>query len=151
MAAAFSLSISDLSVFRVPITRLRQKGGQPKRGFLRCVLLHSSLLFVLQLVWKLPFFGISLWLIGMILIDRRWTDDEHRIRETFKHVSEGKKRPVWVISYLEGLSFALTLRRQDIGLSQSHQVHARPKRTYSRAKNFHVRRASPSLTRWALS
>lgn len=32
-----------------------------------------------QLVWQIPLFGLGFWLIGFLLIDRNWAEDEKKI------------------------------------------------------------------------
>jgi hypothetical protein len=47
----------------------------------------------------------------MVLVDRRWTEDEKNIAKVFRHIRR-TEQPIWLISYLEGT------RKTDKGLMQ---------------------------------
>ncbi|KAL7416198.1 hypothetical protein BDY24DRAFT_381321 [Mrakia frigida] len=54
-----------------------------------------------QLVWQIPLFGLGFWLIGFLLIDRNWAEDEKKIDSTFRRIKKNKS-PIWIVTYLEG-------------------------------------------------
>ncbi|KAJ3284136.1 hypothetical protein HK104_010080 [Borealophlyctis nickersoniae] len=53
-----------------------------------------------SLKW-LPGFGWGMWLMGMIMIKRNWTNDRSKIEGIFSAI-KSTVVPVWIISYLEG-------------------------------------------------
>ncbi|CAH7666737.1 hypothetical protein PPACK8108_LOCUS1089 [Phakopsora pachyrhizi] len=57
-----------------------------------------------SLMWQLPIFGLSMYLIGMVMVARDWLRDSESIKRAFKVLKTpiGKGKKVWLISFLEG-------------------------------------------------
>ncbi|GAA99630.1 uncharacterized protein L969DRAFT_47621 [Mixia osmundae IAM 14324] len=55
-----------------------------------------------SLKWTLPIFGLSLKLVGMVMVKRNWTSDAANTRKAFAQLKRGRNKPVWLVTYLEG-------------------------------------------------
>ncbi|KAG0151902.1 hypothetical protein CROQUDRAFT_667606 [Cronartium quercuum f. sp. fusiforme G11] len=57
-----------------------------------------------SLKWQLPIFGMSMYLIGMVMVTRDWLRDSRLIRSAFHHLKTplGTGKRVWLVMFLEG-------------------------------------------------
>lgn len=57
-----------------------------------------------SLKYQLPIFGLSMYLIGMVMITRDWLKDSNSIRKAFAHLKDpiGIGKKIWLVSFVEG-------------------------------------------------
>ncbi|MBW0488604.1 hypothetical protein O181_028319 [Austropuccinia psidii MF-1] len=57
-----------------------------------------------SLIWQLPIFGMSMYLIGMVMVTRNWLKDSKSIKAAFRGLKQPKGigKKVWLVSFPEG-------------------------------------------------
>ncbi|KAI0221608.1 hypothetical protein L0F63_000845 [Massospora cicadina] len=70
----------------------------------RMGMMPYSRYFVKDSIKYIPFFGWGMYLMGMLMVRRNWDSDQKKIDRVFSDLVDNK-RPVWLISFIEGSRF----------------------------------------------
>lgn len=98
-------------------------------------MLHRCRYFAKDSLKWLPFFGWAMILTGMIMVKRNWTQDSGKINAAFATLRK-EKRPVWLVSYLEGTRITAKKLAESKKFAESRNKPVLNNVLYPRTKGF---------------
>lgn len=69
----------------------------------------------------IPFFGLSMKLLGFVFLERNWDADQQRVRKSFDVIRD-KGQPVWFASFLEGTRYNATKHAQSSSFASENKL-----------------------------